>query len=111
MSADCIFCNIVKGFERTEMVLEGESFVAFRDQYPKADTHLLVIPREHHEHLDAFLAAEPSGADALFHFLREVTDAANVTGSYRLLTNCGADAGQVIGHLHFHVLAGELAAF
>lgn len=104
--ATCLFCNIAKGFEPTEVVLEDERFMAFHDLFPKADHHLIVIPREHHEQLDAFVAAGGDG-QALLHFVRRVAEHERIAGGYRLLTNVGPDAGQVIMHLHVHLLAGS----
>lgn len=109
---DCVFCNIVKGFAPATFVLEDDEFVAFRDLFPKAATHVLVVPREHHVDLDAWVGHAPAGAsDRMLAFIGRVTDELGVGGNYRLITNVGADAGQIIFHQHWHILAGELRAF
>lgn len=107
---DCVFCNIAKGFERASIRHQDDEFVAFDDLYPKAETHVLVIPRTHHENLDAWLDAGGSG-DRILGFVTETAAAAGLSGRYRLLTNVGRDAGQLIFHLHWHVMAGGLRAF
>jgi histidine triad (HIT) family protein len=107
---DCVFCNIAKGFAPAKVVLEDEEFIAIHDLYPKAETHLLVIPREHHENLDKWVEAGGS-SDRMMAFVGRTAEAAGVSGAYRLVTNVGRDAGQLIFHMHWHVLAGELPAF
>ena len=107
---DCVFCNIAKGFAPATIVAEDEEFVAFNDLYPKAETHLLVIPREHHDNLDEWVAGGGS-SDRMLAFVRRTAEEAGVAGNYRLLTNVGRDAGQVIIHIHWHVLSGDLPAF
>ena len=107
---DCVFCNIVKGFVPAEIRVEDDEFLAFVDLYPKADTHLLVIPRAHHENLDAWIDAGGS-SDRMLAFAARAAREAGVAGGYRLVTNVGRDAGQLIFHAHWHLLAGDLAAF
>lgn len=107
---DCVFCNIAKGFAPAEIRLEDEEFLAFDDLFPRASTHLLVIPREHHENLDAWVQAGGS-SDRMLAFAAKAAEAAGIGGGYRLLTNVGRDAGQLIFHQHWHVMAGNLAAF
>jgi histidine triad (HIT) family protein len=107
---DCVFCNIASGFAPAEIRLQDDEFVAFDDLFPKASTHLLVIPREHHENLDEWVAAGGS-SDRMLAFVARAAQAAGVAGGYRLITNVGAEAGQIIFHAHWHVLAGDLRAF
>jgi histidine triad (HIT) family protein len=79
--------------------------VAFDDLHPKAGTHVLVIPREHHDDLDAWIASGGS-SDRMLAFVARVAQELGVSGRYRLITNVGPDAGQVIPHVHWHILAG-----
>lgn len=102
----CLFCNIAAGYEDTAMVREEEQFIAFHDLFPKAEKHILVIPREHHENLDAFVNTGGDAA-AMMRFVASVAQQLGVSGRYRLITNVGADVGQVIPHLHWHLLAGQ----
>ncbi len=105
MSYSCVFCRIVSGELPSEVVAEDEEFLAFRDVQPRAATHVLVVPRTHHVDLDAWVAGGGSG-DRMLAFVRDVAAELDVSGRYRLITNVGADAGQVVDHLHWHVLAG-----
>lgn len=109
-AVDCVFCNIAKGFAPANIRLEDEEFLAFDDLYPKASTHLLVIPREHHENLDAWVDAGGS-SDRMLAFASRVAQEVGVAGNYRLITNVGREAGQLIYHVHWHMLSGDLAAF
>jgi histidine triad (HIT) family protein len=105
---DCIFCRIARGEFGTTFVLEDADFVAFFDLHPKAPQHILVVPREHVASLNE-LAERPDGrGDALLQFIVKAAEQAGIKDSgYRAITNVGADGGQEIEHLHFHVLGGE----
>jgi histidine triad (HIT) family protein len=104
--SDCLFCKIVAGELPSDQVASNDRFVAFRDIAPKASTHVLVVPRAHHADLDAWVEAGES-SDELLAFASEVANELDVAGRYRLITNVGPDAGQVIFHLHWHLLAGS----
>jgi len=107
---DCVFCNIAQGFAPAEIRHQDDEFLAFDDLFPKAPTHLLVVPRAHHANLDAWVDAGGS-SDRMLAFVVEAARAVGVDGRYRLVTNVGRDAGQIIYHVHWHVLAGDLTAF
>ncbi len=104
---DCIFCKIAAGEMGTEFVLERDDVVAFDDISPQAPVHTLVIPRAHHESIKDDVPRE---------LMAELLDAANEVArikgiadtGYRLITNCGKDAGQTVMHLHFHVLGNTV---
>jgi len=105
---DCVFCAIVAGELPASILVEDDEFVAFADIAPKAPTHLLVVPREHHLDFDAWVAAAPEGAgDRMLAFVARAAREAGVDGRYRLITNVGPAAGQEVFHLHWHVLAGH----
>ena len=105
MSETCVFCQIAREELPSDVVASTEEFLAFRDIQPRAATHVLVVPRAHHDHLDAWVAAGGS-SDRMLAFVRQVADELGVDGRYRLITNVGEDAGQVVPHLHWHVVAG-----
>ncbi len=107
---DCVFCNIAKGFAPANIRLQDDEFVAFDDLFPKASTHVLIIPREHHENLDAWVDADGS-SDRMLAFAANVAEEVGVAGNYRLITNVGRDAGQIIFHVHWHLMSGDLRAF
>jgi histidine triad (HIT) family protein len=105
--SDCIFCKIVKREIPSELVFEDEQVVAFKDINPIAPVHLLVIPKKHMESLQS---ASPEDEGVLGHILlvaRQLAQKFGISESgYRVVTNIGEDGGQVVKHLHFHVLGG-----
>jgi histidine triad (HIT) family protein len=105
MTDTCIFCRIANGELPSDAIATDDEFLAFRDVQPRASTHVLVVPRTHHEHLDAWIAAGGS-SDRMLTFVRAAARAAGVEGRYRLVTNVGEDAGQVVPHLHWHIMSG-----
>ena len=109
---DCLFCKIIAGEIPSKKVYEDELCFAFCDIAPLAPTHFLVVPKKH-----LASAAEIGGEDAALvgHIYAVIARLAREMGfadGFRVVTNCGADAGQTVRHLHFHVLAGrELGSF
>lgn len=105
---DCIFCRITSGDIPSEIVLEDGDFVAFRDINPKAPQHLLVAPRRHIVSLNDLEDQEGLDGGALLRFIVRAARQVGIAESgYRALTNVGADGGQEVQHLHFHILGGE----
>ncbi len=106
---DCIFCKIIAGDIPGERVLEDDEFLAIRDIAPKAASHVLVMPREHLPSLDEVGRWDADGkGQRLLDFTVRVADVLGIRGSgYRVVTNVGADAGQVVDHLHLHVMGGD----
>ena len=103
--SDCIFCKIINGDFNTEFVYENECAVVFKDINPKADTHLLVVPRKHVESLN-----ELDDEVLLGKLMMTVKEAAKIAGlkSYRTVINTGKEAGQEVFHLHIHILSGDI---
>ncbi|WP_110205164.1 HIT domain-containing protein [Nocardioides daejeonensis] len=106
MSADCIFCKIVAGDLPGDIVAESELSVAFRDLMPQAPTHVLVVPRSHHENAAEVAAAEPQALADMFLLARTVAEQEGLEG-YRAVFNTGAAAQQTVFHAHLHVLGGR----
>ncbi|MDQ1293192.1 MAG: histidine triad family protein [Actinomycetota bacterium] len=103
---DCVFCRIVDGRIPATLVHEGERVIAFQDLSPQAPTHVLVIPKDHHQDVGALAAADPRALAELVAVAAEVArDQAD--GQYRLVFNTGPSAGQTVMHAHGHVLAGR----
>lgn len=102
---DCIFCKIINGDIHTDFVFENEYAVVFKDINPKADTHLLVVPKVHVESLN-----ELDNERLLGKLMITVKEAARSAGltSYRTVINTGKEAGQEVFHLHIHILAGSI---
>ena len=106
----CLFCKIAAGEIPSTKVYEDETILAFRDIAPQAPTHILVIPKEHIPSVDG-VTAENSGVVAhIFETIPAIAKAENLTGGYRVVSNCGPDAGQTVHHLHFHILGGKALA-
>ena len=104
---DCIFCRIAARDIPSDIVLQDDAFVAFRDIDPKAPQHVLVIPKEHIVSLNDLDQWQQCQGHALLEFIVKVAKMLGVDESgYRVLVNVGPDGGQVVGHLHFHVLGG-----
>jgi histidine triad (HIT) family protein len=105
----CLFCRIAKGEVPARTLFADEELVVFHDIAPRAPVHVLVIPRRH----VGSLAELNDGDGALLAtLLLACNEAARRTGiaesGYRVVSNSGADAGQTVGHLHFHVFGGRL---
>lgn len=104
---DCLFCRIVAGDVPAEIVLAGESTVAFRDLNPQAPTHVLVIPRHHYDNAADLASHDPSGLADMFATAAQVAEREGLSGDYRAVFNTGAGAGQTVFHAHLHVLGGR----
>ena len=107
--ADCIFCKIAHGEIPSTKVYEDAQVLAFRDLDPQAPEHVLIIPKKH---LSSVLDFGAEDRELAAHILTDVVPALARTleidaGGFRLVTNTGADGGQTVGHLHFHLLGGR----
>ncbi|HTE73134.1 MAG TPA: HIT domain-containing protein [Actinomycetes bacterium] len=105
-TADCLFCRVVAGDLPADVVHRGERVLAFRDIDPRAPTHVLVVPLQHHPDVGAIAAADPA---ALAELVAAAEQIAHAEGhdDFRLVFNTGARAGQSVFHVHGHVLAGR----
>lgn len=104
---DCIFCKIVKGEIPSEKVYEDDKVLAFKDINPAAPIHVLVIPKEH---VQDVLGIKPENKEMISDIFFAINKIAKQLGiekdGFRIINNCGKDAGQEVMHLHFHLLAG-----
>jgi histidine triad (HIT) family protein len=109
MDTSCIFCGIARREIPADIVWESDRVVAFRDVDPKAPTHILLIPKEH---VESLAELGDGHADLLSEVVQSANQLARAEGiageGYRLVTNVGADAGQTVFHLHFHLLGGRV---
>ncbi len=104
--SDCIFCKIAGKEIPSKPVYEDDLCYAFYDLEPQAPTHFLVIPKQH---IASALEINEENAAIIGHcyaVIAKVAKEMNIE-SYRVVTNCGEQAGQTVFHLHFHVLAGR----
>lgn len=103
---DCLFCKIIAGEIPSTKVYEDDDMYAFRDINPEAPCHVLVVPKKHIASADE-INAENSGIVAkIYEKIPEIARLGGVNSGYRVVTNCGEDAGQTVLHLHFHILGG-----
>jgi histidine triad (HIT) family protein len=107
---DCLFCRIAAGEIPADVVFSDDQVVIFRDINPKAPTHVLAIPRRHVPSTAELTDGDGPLLAAVFSAMRHVTEEAGLHG-YRIVTNTGAEAGQSVFHLHFHLLAGRALAW
>lgn len=104
--SDCLFCKIIAGDIPSTIVYEDETVFAFKDIDPQAPTHFLVIPKTH---IPSCGAITPENSGIVAHCFEVITKVTQEQGieSFRVVSNCGEQAGQSVPHLHFHVLAGR----
>lgn len=106
--SECVFCRIVAGEAPAEILRSSETVVAFRDVNPQAPSHILLIPKEHISSLRDVEDHHAGMLADLFQAAAHLARAEGVNGSgWRLVANVGADAGESIHHLHFHLLGGR----
>lgn len=104
---DCLFCKIIAGDIPSTKVYEDETVFAFRDINPQAPTHILVIPKTHISGCSGVTADNSSVVAHIFEVIPQIAKAEGLVNGYRVVSNCGADAGQTVPHLHFHILGGK----
>jgi histidine triad (HIT) family protein len=108
---ECIFCNIISGKIKAQIVYEHELFLVFKDIFPKAKVHLLFVPKQHIVSLSEIM---PEHRDVIFAINSSFLVLArqfNLESGFRVVVNTGVDGGQQVPHLHYHFLGGNLATF
>lgn len=104
---NCLFCKIIAGEIPSTKVFENEDVYAFRDIAPQAPTHILVIPKAHIASAGEITAENSAVVAKCFEAIAQIAKAEKLEGGFRVISNCGDDAGQTVHHLHFHILAGK----
>ena len=105
--SDCLFCKIAAGEIPSTKVYEDDRVLAFRDIEPQAPVHILFIPKTHISGVSGITAENSAVVAHIFELIPKVAEAEGLTGGYRVVSNCGPDAGQTVPHLHFHLLGGK----
>lgn len=106
--SDCIFCKIIKGEIPCSKVYEDDDILVFDDIHPMAPVHVIMIPKKHIATLMDIDADHGDVAMRLFTAAQNVAKIKNVADSgFRMVVNCNADGGQVVFHLHMHLLGGR----
>jgi len=108
MAEECIFCKIVAGKLPGDKVYQDEDFLAFRDILPKAPTHLLIIPKIHITSVAELTDVQQELAGHLIIIAKNLAEKQGIAEKgYRLVINCGPEGGQVVPHLHLHLIGGR----
>ena len=105
---DCIFCQIVAGKVPSEILYQDEKVIVFRDINPVAPTHLLIIPKEHIPSLAHLSEAEAPLVGHMVSVANQLAKREGIAESgYRVVINCGEQGGQLVPHLHMHLIGGR----
>jgi histidine triad (HIT) family protein len=106
--AECIFCNIVNGMAPATIAYKDDEIIAFRDIHPVAPTHLLIVPIKHIASVNDLLPEDEPLMGRLFTIAKRLAEQEGIVESgYRLIVNTGAHGGQVVYHLHMHLMGGQ----
>ena len=104
---DCIFCKIAKGEIPSSKVFENDELIAFNDINPKAKTHILIVPKKHIESVKHLEATDKELIGELFLVAKKIAEEKNLSG-YKLVINVGRDGGQLVDHLHLHLVSPDV---
>ncbi len=105
---ECVFCRIVAGEIPADIVYQDKELIAFRDIHPQAPTHLLIIPKVHIASLTQLSDKQQRLIGRLVLLAKDLAEKEGIPASgYRLSVSCGADGGQLVPHIHFHLLGGR----
>ena len=108
--SDCLFCKIIARQIPSTPVYEDELIYAFRDINPQAPCHVLVVPKAHIADCDDVTAENSPVIAHIFAVIPQIARQEGLANGYRVVSNCGDDAGQTVQHLHFHILGGKKLA-
>ena len=106
MLNDCVFCEIAAGGIPATKVFENDKVLAFKDINPQAPVHIVIIPKEHIPSADFIDSSNADLVAECFKAIPVIAAAEGLVNGYRVINNCGADGGQTVPHLHFHLLGG-----
>ena len=104
---DCLFCKIIAGEIPSTVVYEDDLIFCMKDINPQAPIHLLVLPKAHIPSAAGINAENSAFVAHIFETIPTIAAAEKLENGYRVVSNCGSDAGQTVHHLHFHILGGK----
>lgn len=105
---DCIFCKIVSGEAKANLVYQDEHVTAFRDIHPIAPTHILIVPNRHIDSVATLTEADEAIAGRLFLTARKLAEQEGIAEKgFRVIANTGPHGGQTVFHLHVHLIGGQ----
>ena len=109
MEEDCIFCKIIKKEIPSTIVYEDDDVIAFRDINPVAPVHVLVVPKKHIASLTDLKEEDQNLIGKIYLTINKIAEMEKIKeNGFRVIVNCGKDGGQVVGHVHFHLLGGKI---
>lgn len=107
MNSDCIFCRIIKGDSSAKFVYKDNNLVAFHNIRPDAPVHVLIVPVEHIESINSLEERHSAVISKMMLKAKEISEELGIKDSgYKLVINVGSGAGQVVFHLHIHLIGG-----
>lgn len=104
---DCIFCKIIDGSIPSKKVYEDDKMLAFYDIEPAAPVHVVMVPKAHIASADELDEESAKYVAHIFSKAGEIAKSLGLSGGYRIVNNCGPDAGQTVFHIHFHLMGGK----
>ncbi len=106
--SDCIFCKIIAGEIPSDKIYEDENVIAFRDIHPQAPVHFLVVPKKHIKSAAEITSDNVCEVANCYEVIAKLARQEKLDDGFRVINNCGENAGQTVPHIHFHVLAGKI---
>lgn len=104
---NCLFCKIANKEIASDIIWEDDSFIAFKDIHPKAETHLLIVPKKHIDSVDTLEETDILLAGQLVAAAKNLAHQLGLKSRYKLIFNVGRGGGQMIDHIHLHFLSGK----
>lgn len=104
--SDCLFCKIIAGEVPSTKIYEDDTVYVFKDINPIAPIHYLLIPKEHISSAAEITPENSAVVAHIYEVAAQIAKEEGLTDGYRIVTNCGENAGQSVFHLHFHMLSG-----
>ena len=101
---DCLFCKIIRGEIPSEIIYQDDKVIVFNDINPQAPVHFLVIPKEHIESANDITKENSDLIGYIIYIASKLAKEKALDDGYRIVNNCGAEGGQTVDHIHFHVL-------
>ncbi len=108
---DCLFCKIIAGEIPSTKVYEDDMVYAFKDIDPQAPFHAVIVPKKHIVSAADITAENSVYVAKIFEAIAVIAKEQGLKDGFRIVTNCGKDGGQTVGHLHYHMLGGRLLAW
>lgn len=106
---DCLFCKIINGEVPSKKVFENDKVYAFHDIAPQAPTHVVVVPKAHIPSANAVTEENSKAVADVFEAVPKIAEILGLSeNGYRVVNNCGKDAGQTVFHIHFHIMGGDV---